>query len=79
MNPELEKCYDAFERLKKGRGTHEKCKTLPLAEVPFAKISLEAGYNAGHLKKNRTQHKALLLMLEWFQEELHKNNSHRRQ
>lgn len=72
MNPELQKCYDAFELLKEGKGTHEKCVGLPLADITFSKISQEAGHDAGYLKKKRPQHGALLSMLSLFLSELPK-------
>jgi hypothetical protein len=73
MNPELEKCYDAFDRLKEGKGTHEKCIGLSLADITFSRISQEAGHDAGYLKKKREQHKPLLSMLTLFLAELPKD------
>ena len=66
MNPKLQQCYDAFERLKAGKGEHTDCKGLPLSQITFSKISLEAGHDAGYLKKSREQHKLLLSMLMAF-------------
>lgn len=66
LNPNLQKCYEAFERLKQGQGTHERCIGLPLSEITFAKISLEAGHDAGYLKKKRPQHIPLLSLLNSF-------------
>lgn len=76
MNPKLQQCYDAFDRLKEGRGTHKKCKDLPLTEITFSKISLEAGHDAGYLKKKgREPHKPLLSMLNLFLDELPKEST----
>lgn len=70
MNPKLQQCYDAFDRLKAGKGEHIDCKGLPLSQITFSKISIEAGHDAGYLKKSREQHKLLLSMLMAFLNEL---------
>jgi len=75
MNQKLEACYDAFERLKLGKGTHEECIGLPLNEITFSKISLEAGHTGGYLKKNRPQHQPLWSMLTLFLSELPKETT----
>lgn len=68
MNTNLEKCYEAFERLKEGKGTHEECMELSLNKITFSKISQEAGQDKGYLKKKR--HGLLLSMLTAFLNEL---------
>ena len=68
MNINLEKCYEAFERLKERKGTHEECMELPLNKITFSKISQEAGQDKGYLKKKR--HGLLLSMLTAFLDEL---------
>jgi len=75
MNPKLQHCYDAFERLKLNNGTQEGCTGLPLNEITFSKISQEAGLDSGYLKKNRENHQPLLSILTLFQEDLKKSGT----
>ena len=73
MSAGLQKCYDAFDRLKAGKGTHEDCLGLALNEITFAKISLEAGFTSGYLRPKRENHALLFSMLNDFLGELPKN------
>lgn len=75
MNPGLQKCYDAFDRLKAGNGKHKECVGLPLNEITFAKISLEAGHTSGYLRPKRENHKPLASMLSLFLSELPKETT----
>ncbi|MDP2562138.1 hypothetical protein [Psychrobium sp. 1_MG-2023] len=63
MNPELKKCYDAFERLKDESPRLEKFKGLLQKDITASKVSQEAGHDSGYLKKKRPLHIPLLSMI----------------
>jgi len=63
MNPGLKRCYDAFERLKKGEPEHEQFKGLPQDKITNSIVSQEAGFDGGYLKASRGQHRPLISLI----------------
>lgn len=56
----LKDCYEAFERLKVGKGIKDGCIGLAPELITPARVSIEAGHDAGYLKKSRRQHIGLI-------------------
>lgn len=56
----LKDCYEAFERLKMGKGTMDGCIGLAPESITPARVSVEAGHDAGYLKKSRGQHAGII-------------------
>ena len=68
----LKNCYEAFERLKAGKGTKNGCVGLAPEAITPARVSVEAGHDAGYLKKSRPQHAGIISAILTYQSE---NNS----
>jgi hypothetical protein len=66
----LEDCYEAFDRLKAGKGTKDGCIGLAQESITPARVSVEAGHDAGYLKKKREQHSGIISAIHNY-----KNNS----
>ena len=56
----LKDCYEAFERLKAGKGTKDGCIGLAPESITPARVSVEAGHDAGYLKKTREKHAGII-------------------
>lgn len=65
----LKDCYEAFERLKVGKGTKDGCIGLAPELITPARVSIEAGHDAGYLKKSRKQHTGLISAILAYQHE----------
>jgi len=65
----LKDCYEAFERLKVGKGTKDGCIGLASELITPARVSIEAGHDAGYLKKSRRQHIGLISAILAYQHE----------
>ncbi|EGR5854857.1 hypothetical protein AAHL06_002762 [Vibrio parahaemolyticus] len=62
----LQKCMDAFERLKNGKPNNQSFKHLTPKQITPSVVSQEAGLDAGYLKKSRENHKPLITMINAF-------------
>ncbi|HHF2901774.1 TPA: hypothetical protein ACPJZU_004379 [Vibrio alginolyticus] len=62
----IDKCIEAFERLKAGKPLNEKFKGINASEVTPSIVSQEAGFDAGYLKNSRANHKALIILINDF-------------
>lgn len=62
----LDKCLEAFERLKINEPFNSKYKDLPRERLTPAIVSKEAGFDAGYLKNSRYSHKALIILINDF-------------
>lgn len=56
----LKDCYEAFDRLKAGKGTKDGCIGIAPDSITPARVSVEAGHDAGYLKKNREKHLGII-------------------
>lgn len=65
----LKDCYEAFERLKAGKGTKDGCIGLAPESITPARVSVEAGHDAGYLKKSREQHTGIISAILTYQNE----------
>jgi len=63
MSSGLEKCYEAFERLKAGTPNLEEFVGLSQHLITPSIVSQEAGHDKGYLKKSRTNQQPLLSMI----------------
>lgn len=62
----LQKCIDAFERLKEGKPNDEKFKHLSPKQITPSIVSQEAGLDAGYLKKSRGNHQPIITLINAF-------------
>ena len=65
----LERCYEAFERLKSGCAENSKFLGLGPDQITASVVSQEAGFDPGYLKKNRAKHRALIEMIKTYAED----------
>lgn len=77
-NNGLQKCFDAFERLKKGSAIIDKFRNLSPSKITPSIVSQEAGMDAGYLKKSRSSHAFLIAMINAYKLEHEPEQSIRR-
>lgn len=65
----LERCYQAFERLKVGAAENTKFVGIAPEQVTASIVSQEAGFDPGYLKKKRPNHQALLHLIKNYAQE----------
>ncbi|WP_348708609.1 hypothetical protein [uncultured Pseudoalteromonas sp.] len=65
----LKLCWEAFERLKEGRPQLKEHVGLAAKDITPAKVSKEAGKDAGYLKWKRDNHKPLITAIEGYVKE----------
>ncbi|HHF0552978.1 TPA: hypothetical protein ACPHT2_002625 [Vibrio antiquarius] len=66
MTTGIDKCIEAFERLKVGKPLNEKFKGINTSEITPSIVSQEAGFDAGYLKNSRANHKPLIILINDF-------------
>lgn len=72
----LNACYDAIERLKKGKPNKEKFIGITLDKITASVVSQEAGFDSGYLKRSRPSHQGVIAKIDAIKEETgHNSNS----
>jgi hypothetical protein len=59
----LDKCFEAFERLKANTPNTEKFKNMAPSAITLSIVSQEAGFDPGYLKKGRETHQPLVSLI----------------
>lgn len=72
----LDKCVEAFERLKKGTPRIPEHIGLSASEITAGIVSVEAGWDRGYLKRSRENHKPLISLIDAYRADYAKGSTH---
>ncbi|CAM4371067.1 hypothetical protein [Pseudoalteromonas ostreae] len=64
MRDGLNRCFEAFERLKLNEPKNARFVNLDRNKVTASIVSQEAGFDAGYLKKSRARHREIISLIE---------------
>ncbi|PKF49510.1 hypothetical protein [Enterovibrio nigricans] len=65
----VEKCYEAFERLKNGKPKLGKFVGITPDKITPSIVSQEAGFDSGYLKRKRLKHQGIISQIDEFRKE----------
>lgn len=63
MSEGIKKCFEAFDRLKKGKPNIAKFNHIARSQITPSIVSQEAGFDSGYLKMSRVSHQPIISLI----------------